>query len=81
MKTSMSDLLKLYPSMIHPIRCENGCGAVVELGDAFISYKRGTDGERLLMCQCCAAEEGHVDEADEEPEEAPVCHRPAKRLL
>lgn len=77
----MWDLLKIYPSMVHPVDCENGCGAVVELGDTYNSYKRGEDGNRLLICRCCAAEEGHADEDLEEPEETPVCHRKPKRVI
>jgi DNA-directed RNA polymerase subunit N (RpoN/RPB10) len=70
--------------MRHPIRCENGCGAVIELSDAFRSYKKKIeDGEELplLVCECCAAEEGHLDEDLEEPEESPVCRRKPKKQL
>ena len=78
MKETMFDLLKKYPTMSHPIRCENGCGAVVELVDAFESYKRDEDGNTLLICECCAAEEGHRNEDIEDPEDAPVCKRKPK---
>jgi len=79
MSETMWDLLKKYPTMQHPIRCENGCGAVLEIADAFESYKRNEHGVRLLICECCAAEDGHLYEHRERPEEAPVCKRPAKR--
>jgi len=79
------DLLKLYPTMILPIECENGCGAVIELTDAYASYKRTSDeyGEKrpLQICECCAAEEGHLNEDDEEPEETPVCRRKPKKKI
>lgn len=75
------ELLKTYPTMRYPMYCENGCGAVIELSDALRSHKRGANGQPLLICQCCAAEEGHIDEDDELPEEAPVCNRPAKKRL
>lgn len=78
---SMFELLKTHPTMAMPIECENGCGAIIELNDAFFSYKRSAHGGHLMICQCCAAEEGHLHEEDEEPEAAPVCHRPAKKRL
>lgn len=78
---SSFDLLKKYPAMRTPIRCDNGCGAVIELLDAFMSYDRDEHGERKLICECCAAEKGHVHEDLEEPEETPVCHRKPKKRL
>jgi hypothetical protein len=75
------ELLKIYPSMRHPMYCENGCGAVIELAEALRSYKRDDQGNPMLICQCCAAEEGHLDEDIEEPEETPVCNRPEKKRL
>ncbi len=76
------DLSYTYPHYRHPIRCENGCGAVVELIEAFSSYKRTSDvygkNRPLLICECCAAEEGHMEEDREEPEESPVCRRKPK---
>lgn len=74
----MNDLRKLHPGMACPISCENGCGAVIEVGDALRSYLRDEHGKYKLICQCCAAEIGHVDEALDEPEEAPVCKRKSK---
>lgn len=73
------DLLKLYPSMVHPIRCENGCGSVIELGQALRSYERDLNGDHKLICECCASEIGHVDEDIEEPEETPVCRKKPKK--
>jgi hypothetical protein len=64
-----------------PIYCENGCGAVIELLEGYISYKRGDDGGSLIICVCCAAEEGHANEEYETPEEAPVCRRKPKVRL
>lgn len=75
------DLLKNYPSMVHPIRCENGCGAVIELTDTYESYERGEDGETKAICECCAAESGHIYEEHEEPEDSPVCRRKPKTRL
>lgn len=75
------ELLKIHPSMRHPMYCENGCGAVIELAEALRSYKRDDRGEHVLICQCCASEEGHVDEDDEQPEGSPVCNRPMKKHL
>lgn len=57
MRRTERELLKLYPTMINPMDCENGCGAVVELADAFCSYKKDEHRRNLLICQCCAAEE------------------------
>jgi len=78
---SMFDLLKIYPTMSWPIRCENGCGAVIDLGDAYRSYKRSKSQERKLICACCASEEGHADEIYERPNRSPVCHRKPKKRL
>lgn len=72
------DLHYLHPEMMCPIRCENGCGTVIDVLDAFRSYERKEDGDRKLICQCCASEIGHVDEDLEEPEDAPVCKRKPK---
>lgn len=72
------DLRRKYPHMSNPIRCENGCGVVIDIGDAMRSYKRNEQGYHLLICECCAAEEGHADEADEEHDEGPVCKRKPK---
>lgn len=72
---TLADLLQIEPSMAHPIRCENGCGTIIELTQSFRSYKRDEKGEPLLICECCAADEGHVDEDLEEPDESPVCTR------
>ena len=76
-----SELLHKYPTMRQPIRCENGCGSVIELLESFRSYKRDGDGVNLLVCECCASEEGHIDEDIEEPEESPVCRRKPKRQV
>mgnify|MGYP003395473375 CR=1 FL=1 len=75
----MRDLHRMYPSMRSPIHCENGCGAVIECLEAFRSYEKDEQGDPKLICQCCAAEIGHLDEDDESPDESPVCHRPEKR--
>ncbi len=75
------DLLKKFPTMHMPMRCENGCGAVIELGDTYRSYKRDKNDERKLICACCASEEGHADECRERPNHAPVCRRKPKRRL
>ena len=76
------NLQRMYPMMFCPIRCENGCGAVIELASAYSSYKRNDhDGKHLFVCECCAAEEGHMDECEEKPEEAPVCRRKSKKQL
>lgn len=72
------ELKRLYPEMPHPTRCENGCGSVVELADMFRSYMRDSNGSPKLICKCCAAEIGHLDEDDEEPEESPTCERRPK---
>ena len=64
-----------------PIRCDNGCGAIIELADAFLSYERDERGDRKLICECCAAESGHAYEDLEEPEDSPVCHRKTKKRL
>ena len=77
-RESMFDLLKKYPTMIAPIRCENGCGVVIELGDALMSYERNEDGSPKAICECCAAEIGHLNEDEEEPEDTPVCRRKPK---
>lgn len=81
LEESTSDLLKMYPTMSTPIRCENGCGAVIEMGDSLRSYLRDARGDPKLICECCASEIGHMDEDVEEHEAAPVCRRPAKRQL
>jgi len=47
----------------------------------FFAYKRDVLGGNLLICECCAAEEGHIWEADETPETSPVCHRKPKEKL
>lgn len=78
MEESMRDLLQKYPTMSNPIRCENGCGAVIEIAGAFVSYKRDERGDPLLFCECCAAEYGHRHEDMEEHDEAPVCKRKPK---
>ena len=75
---SVFDLLKIYPTMSHPIRCENGCGAVVDLGDAYRSYKRAKGEKRKIICACCASEMGHADECREKPDRPPICHRKPK---
>ena len=74
----MNELLRLYPTMSQPIRCENGCGAVIELLQAFRSYEKDDKGDPKLICECCAAEIGHADE-EEAPDESPVCHRQPKQ--
>lgn len=78
MNESMYDLLRKYPTMKNPIRCENGCGVVIEMGDARRSYIRDERGDPKLICECCASEIGHLDEDIEEHEDAPVCHRKIK---
>ena len=79
----IEDLQKTWPlaclGMSFPMHCENGCGAIVEAIDCFRSYKRNENGDPLLICQCCAAEEGHKDEYDEAPDESPVCKRKPKK--
>jgi rubrerythrin len=75
------NLQQLYPSMRSPIRCENGCGAVIEMFESFRSYQRDQRGDYQLICECCASEIGHVDESDEAPDESPVCHRRPKESL
>ena len=75
------NLKRLYPHMFCPMRCDNGCGAVIEIADAFRSYKKNERGECLLICECCASEEGHRDEDIEEPESSPVCRRKPKKHL
>ncbi len=75
------DLQRLYPHMANPMRCENGCGAVIEIAEAFRSYKKDARGERMLICECCASEDGHADEDLEEPEQTPVCRRKPKTRL
>ena len=61
----MTDLIRLYPTMASPTRCENGCGAVVELIDMFVAYEKDKNGDGKLICECCAAEIVHRDEANE----------------
>lgn len=78
-KRTVWELLKIYPTMMHPIDCENGCGAVIELSDAYESYAKRSDGLRMLICECCAEELGHLNEEYEEPENAPVCKRRVKQ--
>jgi rubrerythrin len=78
---SGKELRALYPHMSDPMCCENGCGAVMEIADAYLSYKKDERGERLFICECCAAEEGHLWEDDETPETAPVCRRKPKIKL
>ena len=78
--TSDENLERMYPDVPFPIRCENGCGTVIAMRDGFRSYYRDDDGSPKLICQCCAAEVGHLDEDDEAPDEAPVCKRPVKRM-
>lgn len=75
------DLRRMYPHLYLPVRCENGCGAVFSLLDGYNSYRRGADGKYLVICECCAAEEGHVDEEHETPDTAPACRRPPKRRI
>lgn len=75
------DLREKYPQMNFPMRCQNGCGAVIEIVDGYRSYKRDREGKHLLFCQCCAAEEGHIDEDDESHDDGPVCHRKPKTEL
>jgi hypothetical protein len=73
------NLSKLYPELPVPTRCENGCGAVCAVGEMFRSYQKDSNGDPKLICQCCASEIGHLDEDDEEHEDAPICKRPSKR--
>ena len=81
MNETSQELRAKYPEFGMPICCENGCGAVIELIDGYTSDKRGENGENLIICQCCAAEEGHRDEGDEDHDEGPVCrHKPKKQL-
>lgn len=76
------DLHHKYPHLNFPMRCEKGCGTVLEIVDAFRSYERDHNGKPMLICQCCAAEYGHIDEDLEEgPEDAPVCKRQPKKPL
>jgi rubrerythrin len=81
----LAALQRLYPEMMMPYRCDNGTTAVVELGDAYTSYKRKTNArgevENLFICECCAAEEGHLWEDDEPPDLSPVCRRKQKAKL
>ena len=79
MITDSRKLLHMYPTMVMPIRCENGCGVIIELMDSFESYKHSDDGQRLLICECCAAEEGHANEDLEDDHVGPVCRRKEKR--
>lgn len=82
--TDTNELLRLYPTMYHPIRCENGCGAVIDLAEAFDSYKRHVKYNEVMplqICECCAAEEGHLNEDIEEPDTAPVCRRKSKTRI
>jgi hypothetical protein len=85
MSRRMHELMYAHPEFFAPIYCENGCGAVIELMEGLNSYKRTSDeygdNRPLIICECCAAEEGHLDEAEEEPETAPVCHRRPKVKL
>jgi hypothetical protein len=74
-------LYRAHPEMRHPMYCENGCGAVIELTQGYRSYKRGPNGESLLICECCAAEIGHRDEDLEDHDEGPVCQRRPKVKL
>lgn len=66
-------LQQAYPEYFSPIYCENGCGVIIDLLYALDSYKRGGNGQPLAICECCASEDGHLGEANERPEEAPVC--------
>jgi rubrerythrin len=79
------NLSRLYPGLANPIYCENGCGAVIELMQAFQSYKRTSDeygdNRPLLICECCASEEGYLYEDEDAPDETPVCHRKPKVKL
>ncbi len=80
----MSDenLERLYPEFMFPMRCENGCGTVFPTAAGLRSYHRTQDGTPKLICECCAAEIGHIDEVHEEkPEDAPVCKRKPKKHL
>lgn len=81
MITETRDLLKLYPTIPHPIRCENGCGAVIDLMDALHSYDKDKNGDPKLICRCCASEKGHLFEDEEEPEDSPTCKRRHKKTL
>ncbi len=79
MNKSTEDLRKLYPEFNLPIRCENGCGVVIELIAGFRSYRRGDNGEHLIICECCASEDGHADEDYEDHDMGPTCKRPTKK--
>ena len=81
MNETSQELRAKYPEFGMPIRCENGCGVVIELISGYNSYKRGPDGQNLIICPCCAAEEGHRDEDLEDHDEGPVCKRPIKRSI
>lgn len=76
--TERERLEQAYPEIPFPMRCENGCGTVIAVIDAFRSYERNADGEPKLICECCASEIGHMDEANEEHDEAPKCKRRPK---
>ncbi len=69
------ELNQLYPWMSNPWKCENGCGTVFDMLEGYSSYKKNAKGEPLLICACCAAEEGHRDEEYEEHDGGPVCKR------
>ncbi len=72
-------LREMYPELGTPIRCENGCGFVIDVIDAFFSYKKNDKGDSLLICECCASEEGHIFEENEGHDEGPVCKRKPKK--
>lgn len=37
---STQDLRRNHPEMRFPMFCENGCGAIIEMIDGFISYEK-----------------------------------------
>ena len=81
MHETIAQLREKYPKTNNPIRCENGCGTVIELIFSFNSYKRNERGDPLCICGCCTAEEGHRDEEYEDHDDGPVCHRKIKTQL
>jgi hypothetical protein len=66
-----------FPEFEFPTRCQ--CGVVCEMVDMFFSYERDDNGESLLICTCCASEQGHIHEEYEvDPTDGPVCRRKTK---
>lgn len=73
------DLGRMYPEINYPMRCENGCGTVISVIEAYRGYQKDREGKHKLICQCCASEIGHLDEEDEDHDEGPVCKRKPKK--